>query len=77
MYIPSNYYTDLYALNSGCEISGFSNKSYCKIGERNRVDIYMNGDKLFKDREYRIKISNMSNPLDPKNLNFYLKSYYN
>lgn len=77
LYIPTDYFTDLYTLNSTCEIQGFSEKAFCKIGERNRVDIIMNGIKLYKDREYSVKITNMSNPIDPENLYFYLRSYYN
>ncbi|KRX03573.1 hypothetical protein PPERSA_04125 [Pseudocohnilembus persalinus] len=74
--LPENYDSDFYSLGTKCTLKKFDAAAKCKIGAKNRIDVFMNGVKLDNDKEYSISISNMGNPMSTDNMNFLLTSYY-
>ena len=62
LFFPTEYEGNLYTLNAGCSLEGFTSVAECKFGAFNRIDIQMNGEALSALSLYTLKISKLNNP---------------
>lgn len=77
---PKTYFVDFYVLQITCQLEGSfrsAERPTCKIGDKNRVDINLNGVELSSTQEYIITVNGITNPnVDSSNLKLKIISYY-